>query len=423
MEQEEKFQLNNKGTSLIELLIAVAILAIIAAPFAGAFVTATSINTKSRHREEVTTVATNVMEDIRGKSLAAILGYDEFQRNADDSVKLDADGKPMKNLQSPEKYVESVSMTDISAGLTAGGVTAVSPTNGYEVIIDNPDLTHVNGEEYIVKAYLDPTYSDTTTVTGADANKDEYTDYNKLEMANIYAMSNKYDGFFVLGDTMDDSAVSIFSNGTNVLDISNNMTRDIQIDIKQKTESGVVKTYATARVQYTYKGKTKTISDVKPIYSNTDGTATLRNIYVFFNPRYKGKNKEYITITNHNKVPCNIYLVKEKSYSVVDTEASPKSDYDVTVKVIETGRTDFNDKVTTLRTNLINKNAVKQLVIDYSLTASKSESEVNAILDVNGLTDSKVTDRAFNVVLNVYNKDDSNNAKDLLFTFTGTKDN
>lgn len=424
MIRENKLELNNKGTTLVELLIAVAIIAIISAPFVGAFVTATNVNTKSRHKEEVTTVATNVMEDIRGKSLAAVLGYDEFQREADGvTVKLDADGKPMKNLLTPEKYVDSVAMVDISAGLTAGGVTATSPTNGYEVIIDDADLTHVNGQEYVIKAYLDPTYSDSTSVTGADPDKDEYTDYNKIKMASIYAMNSNYDGMFVLGDTMDDSAVSIFSNGTNVMDVITNMTRDIQIDIQQKTEGGVVKTFAYAKVQYTYNGKTKTISDVKPIYSNTDGSATLRNLYIFFNPRYQGTGKEFISITNQNKVPCNIYLVKEKSYSVVDTETSPKANYDVTVVVNEVGRTDFSDKITTIRTNLINKNAIKQMVIDYSPTASKSASEVNTILDVNGLTDTKATNRAFNVVLNIYDKDESGNAKDLLFTFTGTKEN
>lgn len=420
MRNNNTLKLNNKGTSLIELLIAVAIVAIIAAPFVGAFVTATTVNTKSRHKEEATTVATNVMEDIRGKSIAAVMGYQEFQYEADGvTIKKDAEGKPMKNIVTPEKYMESVSMVDISDGLNAAGITTATGTMGYYTCFDVADLTTVNGQEYIVKAYLDPNYSDSAEA-GEDPDVDEYTDYNKFEMANIYAMSNNYDGFFVMGETMDDSAVSLFSNGNNVLDVIENMTRNIQIDIKQKTESGVVKTYAYSKVSYTYKGKTKTISDTKPIYTNTDGSATLRNIYVFFNPRYKGKDKEMITITNHNQVPCNVYLVKEKAYNVIDTEASPKSNYDVTVVVNEVGRTDFSGKITTIRSNLINKGAIKQLVIDYDPTASKSEGEVNKILDVNGLTDTKATNRAFNVVLNVYNKD---NEDELLFSFTGTKDN
>lgn len=56
----------NKGFSLVEVMIAITILAIIVTPFLASFLRATKINAKSRKMLRATTVAENVMEGLSG---------------------------------------------------------------------------------------------------------------------------------------------------------------------------------------------------------------------------------------------------------------------------------------------------------------------------------------------------------------------
>ena len=64
MRKEERIcrQNNNSGFSLVELLIAVTILAIIVIPLMHLFVTSTKINVKSRETLRSTTIAQDIME-------------------------------------------------------------------------------------------------------------------------------------------------------------------------------------------------------------------------------------------------------------------------------------------------------------------------------------------------------------------------
>jgi len=67
----------NRGFSLVELLVAVVILGVIAVPFFHAFVSVFNTNGKSRKVAQATTAAQNVMEELRAVSAASIVaaGY------------------------------------------------------------------------------------------------------------------------------------------------------------------------------------------------------------------------------------------------------------------------------------------------------------------------------------------------------------
>ena len=62
-------QLNNKGFSLIELLIAIVILSIIVVPLLHSFVTAAKTNSKARNTMHATAVAENVLEEFEAYSI------------------------------------------------------------------------------------------------------------------------------------------------------------------------------------------------------------------------------------------------------------------------------------------------------------------------------------------------------------------
>ena len=140
---------NNKGFSLLELLVAVAILAVIVTPFLMAFLTTTRINKTTKEAQRAKFAATNVMEDIRSRDVDSVIA---------NSVKQD-DGT----------YLYTT--TQVSDGV-----------------------------DYTVEAILD-------TKAYTDDKTDEATDYNAEKMANIYGMSSAYDGFYELDATTDNSKV------------------------------------------------------------------------------------------------------------------------------------------------------------------------------------------------------------------------
>lgn len=63
---------NNKGFSLLELLISVGILAIILVPLLNNYVIATKSNQKARHIQVENNIAQNILEQVKGKSIADI---------------------------------------------------------------------------------------------------------------------------------------------------------------------------------------------------------------------------------------------------------------------------------------------------------------------------------------------------------------
>lgn len=64
--------LNNRGFSLVEILIAVAILVLCAVPLLKAFVTSAQTNARARQNLNATTLAENIMEEIKA---AGVEGY------------------------------------------------------------------------------------------------------------------------------------------------------------------------------------------------------------------------------------------------------------------------------------------------------------------------------------------------------------
>lgn len=63
---------HNKGVTLIEVLVATVILALLSIPLLSAFVATTRINAKSRERQETTSMSQDLMEEIKAESLANI---------------------------------------------------------------------------------------------------------------------------------------------------------------------------------------------------------------------------------------------------------------------------------------------------------------------------------------------------------------
>ena len=68
----------NRGFTLVEVLIAAAILSLVVTPILSSFVTIARVNAKSRRRLSATTIANGVMESVKGFELAEIAKQCDF---------------------------------------------------------------------------------------------------------------------------------------------------------------------------------------------------------------------------------------------------------------------------------------------------------------------------------------------------------
>lgn len=69
---KRKFRLNNKGITLVEVMAAIAILAVVTVPFLNSFLASARSNQKARDMLRATTVAQNLMESVEAFSLEEI---------------------------------------------------------------------------------------------------------------------------------------------------------------------------------------------------------------------------------------------------------------------------------------------------------------------------------------------------------------
>lgn len=337
---------NNKGFSLLELLVAVAILAVIVTPFLMAFLTTTRINKTTKEAQRAKFAATNVMEDIRSRDVDSVIA---------DSVKQD-DGT----------YLYTTTQKS-------------------------------DGIDYTIEAILDPkAYTEETT--------DEATDYNAEKMANIYGMNSAYDGFYELDATTDNSKVEqlaeilLGNRDTDTLqNVYDSVNREIIVTIATNEKGG---TDVKVRSVYTMpsNGKINTVSTQDQIvYTDTTGSIDLRGVYLFYNPLYNGTKRqarETITVINEKGNPCTVYLCKQEWPSQTGTDVdnsfpffkychyndknSRNSNYLVNVRLKEPNRADSEiplgdnpDVVTTIRTNIDDLSDIKKLEQYLTMSSAK----------------------------------------------------
>lgn len=70
--KQTKNKLNNRGISLVEILVAITILAVAAGALLHAFITSTKINMRAKEQQRVTTAAQSIMEGLKAYTLEDI---------------------------------------------------------------------------------------------------------------------------------------------------------------------------------------------------------------------------------------------------------------------------------------------------------------------------------------------------------------
>ena len=260
---------DNSGLSIVEVLVAVAILAIVFVPLLKTFTQASTINSKAQKLQNVTSLAEGVMEDVKGKSIQEL--HDLAVERADVSfLPLDKDGTLTKgNLNNVPPYTVTYENVTATQGITYDAVVTIS-TDNYKST-DRSDARKAGNDIGDV----------------SDANIRELPQINKVDSNKNAVLSwelNKYDN-----KAIENLAAENSVSGSDIAALKDSYKdtaeKHINIEIKEDTDTSSTK--VSCEVEY----KTgKNASDkslkylvytgyfVEPLASEPAGP----NIYLFY---------------------------------------------------------------------------------------------------------------------------------------------
>ena len=437
---------NNSGFTLVELLIAIAILGIIVGPFMHSFVTAARTNAKAQQIQNATVLATNIMEEVKANDMGDLAFQFNYPKRADGTSRFDIVSSyasvyelMMRNntLQNVTKYLQS-GTADNRPYVTSSVLYKDYQTN----LDDNYELLGQElGKYYFVMEGLEAGASQYDALITLDSNGYKTVDdkgYNDQHTPVIEALDVLEDAFYVQKANQDEEFAERFveETGDELEDVLASMARTITIDMEAEGELNRV--YVT----YTYTYGSNTLTEERLIYTNSESPEySLKSIYLFFAPNYAAtsasSHKDAIIINNLNNIDASVYLIKQRVTSANSIELSLKeSNYRAEISLIE-NVTNFNFSShkayasirTNLGKNLYDSDAIvsNQVLYKYGGSDGRPENRPNVdkVLGVNSLDGSVEKDRIYEVTVAIYKKGEA--AKKFtgepVAKITGSKDN
>ena len=228
---------DNSGLSIVEVLVAVAILAIVFVPLLKTFTQASTINARAQKLQNVTSLAEGVMEDVKGKSIQEL--HDLAVERADVSfLPLDEDGTLTKgNLKNVPPYTVTYENVTATQGITYDAVVTIS-TDNYKST-DRSDARKAN------KLSHNDDIGDVS-----DANVRELPQINKVDSNKNAVLSwelNKYDNK-ALENLAAENSVTDSDIATLKESYKKTAEKYINIEIKEDTDTSSTK--VSCEVEY-----------------------------------------------------------------------------------------------------------------------------------------------------------------------------
>ena len=351
---------DNRGATLIEILVAMAILAICALPLFKSLILSAQTNVKAREHLSATTAAESVIEEMKADGMEKFL-----QKNQGN-----------KDITDVEKITE------------AGAVT------GYRFTY--PDY-EVDGKGYEVKVEVRP-YRNTDE--GAK-------DYNSKEISDLYRMDLRTDGIYVQDEkTMANDFVKLVSEGTFEASQRDTVLSGLDIEYSYMVGGGSDVQTLDQSVVYSYNdtlvGEHETI-----LYDGSHADGKLKNLYICFIPN----KSNTITIVNKGDYPLTVYLIKQGT-----SKATVKVNMIGNTPITQLGEkedADFNKGVR-IRTNLTSEDEAEYHYISGSLDTPLTAGQLQENFGLKELDGAKVQTRLYDIDITV-----SRNEKEIT-TLSGT---
>lgn len=442
---------DNKGFTLIEVLLAVFVLAIVVVPLLHSFVSAHRINGKSKQYMRATTLAQDEMEIFEREKVADLIDPTKFTYLGEDD-----EGNPLPQPEANDngKYIFVKENVDNNSGTNATKFDVVVTLNP-ERKEDTDRYYNTNNKELF---YMNPIASSDSAVhvqairtasnlKGYDDTIYEYFDANKDNVG--------------VGSTW----------GTD--EFNKNLARRIKVKIYQENNGLNIATIVKVTYEYVLcqsgimPAAYQSYTDESIIFNNSaqsvneDGNLPeLKSVYLFYAPRYKGyttpvsmpnytlngetntykTNEEWIVIDNEAELPIDIYIVRQ------DTFIDGSNDEIENVPIAYQPRIEIHDGIDgdghTIGHYFTNLNIDQPVVsgkdglgaqIDFSALKNNanpskvySNSEAKDTIDPKplngaGSAQAQKKDRIYTMTVQVYNHGADRKTATPLVTMTGSK--
>ena len=407
---------DNRGVSLIELLVAVCIMAIIVVPLLHSFATSYRVNARSRQTMRATTLAQNEMEIFEKEKIA--------------------------DLSDPDKFAYSESRKDgyrVKAPET-------SSDNGCYLFSRLGIINDESGrEEFDVYVTLNPQRADSS---------ERYYNQNSAKLLSMNTISAVDSGTYVQRIRtennevdLDTVAYNFFNTNKKVTssatldEIKQNVKRTITVDISREAKE--IGTFTVAKVLYEYECSTVIVPEDKKyyreeqvIYNNSQNQdeagnpVELKSLYLFYAPRYgvvDANKADTIVVNNPDGVAADIYIIRqdllvEGGSSVQETPMN----YVAKLEIHDVPDGTTGKCAARYHTNL-NVNEVpaqglgQQAVISLSGGATMLRNEVVAAMGLKTLGETQAKDRIYEMTVEVYVHGANPDTDAPVVTLSGTK--
>lgn len=313
---------DNKGFTLLELLVAVVILAVIIVPMLRSFVSSYRVNARSRENMRATTLAQNEMEIFEKEKIEDLLDTTKFGYTVTK--------KPDEtNVNDPGLY----EFTKL------GIINDESGKDWYDVVVKlNPERVTAS-DLYYAQNTQDILFMN--TISGIDSGSyiqrvrnDVNENGEDEEVYKLYMTRQHPEG--VTGNKWDTQR------------FAEELTRKITVKIEQEDQGGYKTTVAKVRYDYMIDHIWGIVPDEYEKYTTKDRVffnnsqtldedgkpVELKSLYLFYAPRYDTTNVDEIVIENENKLPVNIYIIRQ---NILDP-SSPATGVELDGEIVQNAR-------------------------------------------------------------------------------------
>ena len=452
-------KLNNKGMTLIEIIITITILTMVSGFILSAFVSAMRTSAKSRDVHRATTVAQNIMEGINLKTaeeLAYQFNYpvtSDGTNNVDnfyvypsvmfqhdmnlsvgelfewtDPISGDVTTEVAGVLRPLNEYKALTNDYEIAS--TASAYTADITTNEYDFLKDaNGKYIYYmrnienDGRYYNAKITLDASAYKSGGSTGKTFNDDL--------LISVPTIDSDYDAVEVMSDSADSQGkVELQDDNPGVVITDNDLCRLIEVTINNDLMAGPTTKYRTiVKVDYYYYyvdahgnasdkvqyGGTNTVFD----NTGTENENQLRNIYLYYYPLYNSTAlscKDFITVKNYDDMNVELYVIKQEppvamDYVLLDGK---ENTYRVTFEVYETTNNAEGKSHIALRTNWDEN--IASIYTNTNFTPAQAKFRRNNspttkdMYNTTNIKNKQAHDRIYDVKVDIYSSEKMNDA-------------
>ena len=337
--KQKKRKLNNKGLSLVEILVAMVILALVSGPLLHTFVSAAVYNRQAKERQRTTTAAQSVMEGFKAFDLEELCWQFDEYKNAEEQA-----AHPFR------VYSGAAGSSGGAYIKTEGGVRQFVPTadTSYEFILSNMEF---EGTFYDAKVSLSPATPAVSVPSVETMNGYLDAVYKQPYQQDMQAFSQVVDKVWhaLIDENLEDGSPNPYHDFVYTYEQGDIDKDKIRLE---KTTTVVISTAGdvstvTISINYHYEVSNYPFyptDELHPehfdlegdisipsvtVYDNTDTAsngARLGDVYLYYYPAYSSGPlgtrvaDETIEIYNNSGSAKNVYLIKQKNASISDTQ-------------------------------------------------------------------------------------------------------